>query len=358
MRVAIVCPYAIDRPGGVQAQAIQLVHWLREAGHDAWLIAPGYSGGPERTIYLGRSIEVPGNGAVAPISAKPTVRRRLTRALAGADVVHLHEPLIPMASLTALRAETAPKVGTFHAEVGRFASSVYWIGRPFLRQWASRLAVATAVSPIAAAAVQDLVTDIRIIPNGIDVASYRMPVPRHPRRVIFLGRDDQRKGLDVLLEAWPSIRWHMPGAELIVVGCSRPPLPGVQFLGQVSEEEKRRHLASSAVLVAPNLYGESFGIVLVEAMAAGCAVVASALPAFQHVLGDTGMVVPPGESATLAIAVTRLLLDDELRERISAAQSQRVRLFDRARVLDQYLEAYETAIAQRQGQTESTAVLS
>ncbi len=345
MKVAIVCPYAIDRPGGVQLQAMQLVSWLREAGHEAWLAAPGHSGGPEGTVYLGASIEVPGNGGVAPISAKPTVRRRLTRALARADVVHIHEPLLPMASLTALRADTAPKVGTFHAEAGRFVSSVYWIGRPFLRLWAGRLAVATAVSPIAAAAVHDVVGDLRIVPNGIDVAGYRLPVTRSPRRAVFVGRDDERKGLNVLLEAWPSIRWHIPGAELVVVGSSRPPVPGVRFLGTVSEEQKRRHLASAAVLVAPNLYGESFGIVLLEGMAAGCAVIASALPAFEHVLGGTGMLVPPGESATLAVAVTRLLLDDELRERMVAAQTERVRQFDRPVVLGQYLQAYEAALA-------------
>ncbi len=345
MKVAIVCPYAIDRPGGVQHQAIQLVNWLRDAGHEAWLAAPGHSGGPDGTVYLGASIEVRGNGGVAPISAKPTVRRRLTRALARAEVVHIHEPLIPMASLTALRADTAPKVGTFHAEAGRFVSSVYWIGRPFLRLWASRLAVATAVSPVAAAAVHDLVSDLRIVPNAIDVNSYPMPQARNTRRVIFVGRDDERKGLNVLLEAWPSIRWHIPGAELLVVGCSRPPQPGVRFLGTVSEQQKRRYLASAALLVAPNLYGESFGIVLLEGMAAGCAVIASALPAFEYVLAGTGMLVPPGESATLAVAVTRLLLDDELRERQVAAQRERVRQFDRRVVLEQYLEAYETALA-------------
>jgi phosphatidylinositol alpha-mannosyltransferase len=201
------------------------------------------------------------------------------------------------------------------------------------------------VSHVAAATVDDLVPDVAIVPCGIDVATYRMDEPREPTRVVFLGRDEPRKGLDVLLDAWPLVRRVVPEAELVVLGASRRPEPGVRYHGTVNEEQKRRLLAGSAVLVAPNLLGESFGIVLLEGMAAGCAIVASALPAFADVLDGAGMLVPKDDCEALAGSIAALLQDRRLWQQYADLGSRRVQAFDRSRVLDGYLRAYESALA-------------
>jgi phosphatidylinositol alpha-mannosyltransferase len=205
--------------------------------------------------------------------------------------------------------------------------------------------VITAVSRTAAAAIPKKWGEVVIVPNALDVASYRLEVGRIARRIAFLGRDDPRKGLDVLLEAWPQIRRRVADAELVVMGASRDkPIDGVSFRGWVSEGEKRRLLATSAVYVAPHLGGESFGIVIAEAMAAGCAVVATDLPAFREVMRNTGVVVAPGDVAGLTAAVAGVLDDPdrvaELGERARAAVAR----FDWSSVLDQYLAVYRRAI--------------
>jgi phosphatidylinositol alpha-mannosyltransferase len=185
-----------------------------------------------------------------------------------------------------------------------------------------------------------------IVPNAIDVAAYDLPVGRVARRVAFLGRDEPRKGLDLLLEAWPRIRERHPSAELIVIGVDRVgPPPGVKFVGRVSDSEKRRFLASSAVFVAPNTGGESFGIVVAEAMAAGCAVVASDLPAFRLVLEDNGLLVPVGDVTALADAVNGVLDDEAELARLGAAAREAVKRFDWSKVLDAYRDCYRRALS-------------
>ena len=279
MRVAIVSPYSFDHFGGVQDQAAQLGSWLREAGHDAWVVAPG-SGGPDGTIHVGAAVSVPANRSRAPITLDPRAVGRVRAAVAGADVVHVHEPFMPITSLAALIGSKVPIVGTFHADPGGLARAVYRGASWPLRRLAGRLAVATAVSPVAAASVERLV-DLRLIPNGVDVDAYRDDLPK-ANRALFIGRDERRKGLQQLLLAWPLIRARVPEAELRVVGAERTSGPaGVTFLGRVDEESKRTELAEASVMCAPNTGGESFGIVLVEAMASGCAVVASDIPAFR-----------------------------------------------------------------------------
>ncbi len=204
--------------------------------------------------------------------------------------------------------------------------------------------MATAVSNVAAAAVRGLCRP-RVIPNGIDVSSYEVDEARRPARVIFIGRDEPRKGLAVLLEAWPSVRQRVPAAELLVVGAEREQLPsGVTCVGSVGPPEKRRLLASATVLCAPNTGGESFGLVVAEGMAAGCAVVASGLPAFAAVLGDTGVLVAPGDAGGLASAVTSLLEDQQRAGELGTRARSRVRRFDRDAVTSGYLEAYHDAV--------------
>ncbi len=346
MRIAVVSPYGLDHPGGVQDQASRLVEWLQAEGHDAWLVAPG-EGGPPGTRRVGGSIRVPANRSRAPVALAPGAGRRAVAAVAGADVVHLHEPFMPMVSLAVLRSAPEPLVGTFHADPGRGVLRLYQSGERVLARLAARLAVATAVSESARAALGGVVA-ARIVPNAVDVASYAVDVERHPHRVAFLGRDDPRKGLDVLLAAWPAIRSAVPGAELVVIGADRATAPaGVTYLGRVSEDHKRQALASAAVYCAPNLGGESFGLVVAEGMAAGCAVVASGLAAFAAVVGDAAELVPPGDADALGATLASLLGDPGRVAELAAAGRERVPAFDRPAVLAAYLEAYRDAIAAR-----------
>lgn len=343
MRIAIVCPYDLGRFGGVQDQAIKLTDWLREAGHEALLLGPGTTGPPGATL-LGPTIIVPSNGSTSPISMRPGVWRKVQQVVADCDVVHIHEPLMPTVSLQSMRKLDKPLVGTFHADVPRVMRGVLRTLRGTVRRWTARLAAITAVSPIAAQVLEG-VADYRIVPNGLDVALYGTgDEDRAPAQVMFLGRDDPRKGLDVLLAAWPQIRSAVPTAQLVVAGTARPPAEAVSFLGRVSEEEKRSLLRSSAVFVAPNLGGESFGIVLTEAMAAGCAIVASDLPAFVEVLGQTGSIVPAGDPEATARSVIALLEDDIGRAAMQRSAGARVERFDKAAVTAGYVEAYESAL--------------
>lgn len=343
MRVAVVSPYDLAAPGGVQEQVGGLVEHLRRAGHDAWAVAPG-SGGPEGTRHVGRPVAVPANRSRAPIALCPGTGRRVREAVGGADVVHVHEPLMPMVSLAATARCPVPAVGTFHADPGPVVRRVYRGAAPVLRRLVGRLAVVTAVSETARAAIAGL-AGARIVPNGVDVAAYRAAgTGRVPGRVLFVGRDERRKGLDVLLEAWPEVRAAHPGAVLRVVGCRREEAPaGVEFLGRVPEARKREELAAASVFAAPNLGGESFGIVLVEAMAAGAPVVASDLPAFRAVAGDAGVLVAPGDAAALGGAVAALLGDAAGSGEASAAGVRTAQRYDWPGVVGAYLQAYREA---------------
>lgn len=344
MKVAVVCPYDIGRPGGVQDQATRLVQWLRQASHEAWLVAPG-AGGPEGTISVGSAAEIPINRSIAPVAMDLDVPKAVAAAVAGADVVHIHEPFVPMVGAAALLAETPPKVATFHADPSNMVRGLYRVGSPLLRRWTGRARVVTAVSPVAAAAVKPF-AEARLIPNGVDLAEYaELDVLRRPHRMVFLGRDEPRKGLDVALAAWSMIREQIPDAELHVVGAQRESVvEGVHWLGFVPESLKRRELAAAAVYCAPHTGGESFGIVLVEAMAAGCAVVASDLESFNYVLADAGMLVPPGDPRALAETVVQLLQNEDVVAELSKRGRTRASTFDRSRVLELYLQAYEDAL--------------
>lgn len=342
MRVAVVCPYDLGKWGGVQRQAVELAEELRGRGNDAWVVGPGRTG-PGGARLIGRSVPVPANGSVAPICLTPWSVRPLMRAVADADVVHVHEPLMPVASLATVTMARRPVVGTFHAAPGPTGELVYRSARPLLRRLFARMAVVTAVSSTAAEPLRGLVDEVQLIPNAVNVDGYRAPaVERVAGRVVFVGRDEPRKGLDVLLEAWPTVRNARPDAELVVIGSRRGDLPGgVVGAGQITEHDKRLMLASAEVFVAPNLGGESFGITLVEGLAAGCRVVASALPAFTEVLGGTGRLVPPGDPQALAEA-----LADELGDGVAAPSHlfERAGRFDWSVVLPLYLQAYGRAL--------------
>ncbi len=342
MRIGLVCPYDLGRFGGVQDLVTGLASWLRDRGHEAWVVGPGE--GTEASIGVGRSLVVSINGSAAPIALGPRVGARVRAALEGADVVHIHEPLVPAVSVAASRFAGAALIGTFHADPSPLVRRAYRLAAPALRRVVRRLDVVTAVSPVAEHAVAPL-GPVRRIPNGIDTAEFD-PQPGKPHRVAFLGRDDPRKGLDVLLAAWPIVRRTVPDAELVVAAGDRTgDVRGVVFVGGVGGDARRKLLSEAAVYCAPNLGGESFGIVLVQAMASQCAIVASALPAFAHVVADAGMLVKPGDANGLASALIALLTDGERRASLQAAALARVARFDRSAVTTAYLDAYEEATA-------------
>lgn len=342
MRVGVVCPYDLGAFGGVQDQCFKLAGWLMDAGHEAVVVGPGDA--PDGAISLGPVRVLTANGAATPIALRRGVGRDLAAAVDGVDVVHIHEPLMPAVSLAATRLEGVPLVGTFHADPEPMVRRLYRFGALPLRRVLRRLDVATAVSPVAAQAVRRMI-DPRVIPNGLETDAFATG-PKRSLSVGFIGRDDPRKGLDVLLDAWPAVHAAVPEARLrIVSDAERSPTPGVEFLGAVDDAEKREFLGETAVLCAPNLSGESFGIVLVEGMASRCAVVASTLPAFVNVLEDQGMLVPPGDSVGLSQMLTRLLSDPDRIEQLGRGARARSHRFDRGPVLEGYLGAYQDAVA-------------
>ncbi len=344
VRVGVVCPYAFDAHGGVQDQVARIVGWLQSSGHEAWAVAPG-SGGPEGTRHVGRFVSVRANRSRAPISLNPMVVKRVAAAVDDADVVHIHEPFMPLVSLAATLADTPPKVGTFHADPSRVVRGLYRGGGWLLRRVARRLVVTTAVSRVAADAVGRLTAPI-IVPNGVDLTAYASEQDRIPGRVLFIGRDDRRKGLEVLLEAWHRVRERHPEATLHVIGVDRGDgAGGVSFLGRVSEERKHAELGRAAVLVAPNTGGESFGIVVLEGLASGCAVVASDLAAFRSVAGEAAAYVDVGDSAELGSEISAILESSARRSAMAVAGVERSQRFGREPVLGGYLAAYEAAVS-------------
>ncbi len=337
MKVAVVCPYDLTLPGGVQEVARRLVDGLATLGHEAWLVGPGDEvkwGG------LGSATSISANRSRVPIALRRGTSVRTRAALAGCDVVHVHEPLMPLTGPAALRSGH-PVVATFHADAPSWTRFAYHRLRRPLAGW-FRDAVVTAVSPVAASAVPQAWGLPRLIPNGVE------PPPggrRDARLVLFLGRDEPRKGLDVLLRAWPDVVSAVPDARLVVAGSRREPgTDSIEFLGFVDEDSKRELLGRASILVTPNLGGESFGMVGVEGQAAGCAVVASDLPGFRHALGDAALFVPAGNASSLARTVRELLLAPAMARDLSNRGVEHARRYEWGGVVTSYVTAYQDAL--------------
>lgn len=344
MRIGLVCPYDLGKPGGVQQVVIELGRHLHDEGDEVLIVGPGDApsevGLPVESV--GGSVGISANRSAVPIALNPGAWKSTLRALDQVDLVHIHEPLIPLVGWAALSLRHQRTVATFHANPPRWARNLYR-GLAFLGE-AGLDVTTTATSPVSAGAIPGRWGKPLIVPIAIDVGSYELDVERDPQQVAFLGRDDPRKGLSVLLEAWPLIRDSHPDARLEVMGADRSvSLPGVRFHGRASEQTKRQILASSGVYVAPNLSGEGFGVVIAEGMAAGCAVVASDLEAFRHVLGQAGVLTPAGAVPPLASEVTRLLDDPGEAERFGRIARNSVARFDWSAVVDGYREAYRLA---------------
>jgi phosphatidylinositol alpha-mannosyltransferase len=340
MKVGLVSPYDLSEPGGVQGQVLGLARTLGEMGDEPSVIGPGL---PEGVVGvdLGKTIRIPGNDSMAPISLDPTVPRKLREAGEDLDVLHVHEPFMPVASLAANRAGP-PVVATFHADPARWVRWAYGLSRVLIKRALGNTKAITAVSQTAASALPEEL-EVEIIPNGVAIEDAMTNVTRRPGRVAFLGRDERRKGLDVLLDAWPTVVEAVPDAELVVMGTVRR-TPGVEWLGRVDDHRKTEVLAGSAVYVAPNLGGESFGIVLVEAMAVGTPVVASDLQAFRDVAGDAARFFPAGDSGALAGNLIELLVDQAASADLGELGKSRARRFDWETVAGVYRDLYASAI--------------
>ncbi|MEU1430744.1 glycosyltransferase family 4 protein [Nocardia sp. NPDC056611] len=362
MKIGMVCPYSFDVPGGVQSHVVELAQVLIERGHKVSVLAPAADDTPlpDFVVSAGKAVAIPYNGSVARLSFGPTAYTRIRRWIADNDfdVLHIHEPNAPSLSMLALKIAEGPIVATFHTSTTK--SLVLSTFQGVLRPYHEKISGRIAVSELARRwQVEALGGDAVEIPNGVDVPAFaHAPLldgyPKPGKSVLFLGRfDEPRKGMEVLLGALPELVREHPDVEILIVGRGDEDrlrreagenAGHLRFLGQVTDAEKASAMRSADVYVAPNLGGESFGIVLVEAMAAGTAVVASDLDAFRRVLrdGTAGMLVPVGDSARLSAAISAMLTDDERREEYIRTANQVVGEYDWPVVAEQILRVYET----------------
>ncbi len=369
LRIGLVCPYSFEAPGGVQNQVLGLARYLLEHGHDPCVLAPGelsddrVSGSinSERFTSAGAAIPVRYNGSVARVNFGPMSAARVNRWLrsTGLDLVHIHEPITPSISLLALWSAEVPVVATFHTATPRSRSMQIAGGvlRPAIEKIDAGIAVSESARNVV---VRHLGRDAVVIPNGIRYADFAPgaadPASRRPR-LLFLGRvDEPRKGLDVLLAATPAIRAAVPDLEIVVAGQGNRPLPdGFVDAGPVSDAEKAALLAGADCFVAPHVARESFGIVVLEAMASGTPVVASAIDAFSDLLqglpnpGVLGALFPEGNPAALAEAVIGVLRQPDHAR--TAAAREAAQLYDWSRVGARVLAVYRAALdgSQRTG---------
>ncbi|MBJ7387150.1 MAG: glycosyltransferase family 4 protein [Mycolicibacterium sp.] len=362
MRIGMVCPYSFDVPGGVQAHVLQLAEVMRGYGHHVSVLAPSspHVELPDYVVSGGKAVPIPYNGSVARLRFGPATHRLVKKWLANGefDVLHLHEPNAPSLSMLALQAAEGPIVATFHTSTTKSLTLSVFQG--ILRPYHEKIVGRIAVSDLARRwQMEALGSDAVEIPNGVDVDSFATAplldgYPRPGRSVLFLGRfDEPRKGMSVLLRALPGLVAEFPDVEVMVVGRGDEAelaseagdlARHLRFLGLVDDAEKASAMRSADVYCAPNTGGESFGIVLVEAMAAGTAVVASDLDAFRRVLedGEAGRLVPVDDAAALAAALVEMLRDDEARARYVAAAALAVRRYDWSVVARQIQQVYET----------------
>ena len=371
MRVGLVCPYAWEVPGGVQAHVRDLADALIALGHEVSVLAPADEDAVDLPPYLvsgGRAVPVPFNGSVARLAFGPVTNARVRRWVrdGGFDVLHVHEPAVPSLSALALFCAHGPIVATFHMSTprSRAMAAVHGIAQPFLEKLAARIAVS---EPARQTLVEHFGGDPVLIPNGVALARFAraQPMPGWPGdggAVGFLGRfDEPRKGFDVLVAAMERLVVDRPGVRLLVAGpgdaaaalsaMSPAVAERVTMLGLISEAEKERMLRSVDLYVAPNTGGESFGMILTEAMAAGAAIAASDLDAFRRVLdgGRAGALFPTGDAHALTALLADLLDDRPRRAELSACARSAVEAFDWPSVATRVLEVYATAIEATDG---------
>ncbi len=377
MKLALVSPYDFAYPGGVTEHVAHLAEQFRDRDHEVHIIAPSSDDETEPTTTgealvhrIGRVVSIPANGSVARITLSLRAYLQAKRLLQEEqfDLIHLHEPMLPALPMTVLRHSNTTNIGTFHAY--RNTPLAYFYGKPIVRPFFRKLHGHIAVSTAARDFVGEYFpADYRVIPNGIDFAHFNTPLSPPPQladdrpTVLFVGRLEKRKGLRFLLRAWSSVLERHPRARLVVVGRGRP-LEGykrfadrqgwspsdVVFAGYVAAEDLPRYYQRADVFCAPNTGQESFGIVLLEAMAAGAPIVASNIPGYRDVVvhEEHGLLVPPSDAGAIAAAISSLLDSTEVREAMGLSGQARARLYDWPRVAAQVLDYYDFVLDRRE----------
>ncbi|MBI4235763.1 MAG: glycosyltransferase family 4 protein [Chloroflexi bacterium] len=370
LKIALVSAYDFAYPGGASIHVSHLDEELRRRGHQVTIVAPS-SQSPEalgrpNLVRLGRPVPIPASGSIARVALSLTLSSKVRALLEKErfDVVHLHEPFVstlPVTFLRLLRDEVA--VATFHAYARR--KRAYGLSRFLLDRWARRLGARIAVSgPARDYASRYFPGDYRIIPNGVDVDYFAQEIAPLEQfqdgklNILFLGRLEKRKGLHYLLRAYAQAKWQFPECRLLIAGpgeldkestrtIAERGLQDVHLLGPVSDVEKPRYYRTADIYCSPATGDESFGMVLLEAMAAGKAIVASPIPGYASVVEDgaQGLLVDPRDEAAFAATLLRLLGDRDLRERMGAAGRARVPRYRWERVTDEIMTVYESLLA-------------
>jgi len=365
MKIGIVSPYAYPRPGGANAHIRETYERLRELGHEVRIITAPWGDDPQArdVIPIGRAIAIPFNGSIGRITLSLRLDWLVNRMLRQEkfDIIHHHEPLVPLLSMQIIDNATCAQVATFHA-FGGFSFS-YWAGRRigehFLRKLDGRVAVSSAARHFVS---RYFPGEYQIIPNGVDVDFYANAKPFPEYRdgkfnVLFVGRLEPRKGAMYLLRAYAALKARHPETRLILCNYGpqlgelrrfvrRERLADVLFAGRVSDEDKARFYKTADVFCAPSTGQESFGIVLLEAMAAGLPIVASDIHGYKKVVqrNVSGLLVEPKDPEAIAEAVERLIREPELRARLGEAASRRAPEYDWKHVTEQLVAFYEEAV--------------
>lgn len=362
LNIGIVCPYGWDAPGGVQAHIADLRQYLVNKGHSVSVLAPNADEDalPDWVVSAGKPISIPYNGAVARVLFGPVAFAKVKQWISDNefDLLHLHEPAIPSISLLACWAAEGPMVGTFHASAKKQKASfaIVPILEPVIEKLTARIAVSEAARETL---IAHLETDAVVIPNGIYAAKMAGKVrPEWSGETLgFMGRfNEPRKGLKVLIDALPIISRFLPDIKVLVAGPGDPEeflkeidpelRSRIQFLGKLSEEEKADFMSSVGAYVGPNTGGESFGIILAEALAGGAAVVASDIPAFAAVLqdGKYGKLFKSEDSTDLAKVIIELFRNKESRDQLAREGQKYAQKFDWDVVANDIFEVYEMAV--------------
>ena len=367
LRIGLICPYSLTTPGGVQGQVMGLARSLRKMGHEVRVLGPCDGAPPDTFVTpIGESLPTVANGSIAPLAPDPSAALRTIRVLRDEqfDVLHLHEPLTPGANITALVMRTAPIVATFHA-AGESLSYKY-LSAP-LKGFASAIDHRVAVSKDAVLLAQRYIGgDYQILPNGVELD--RFLSNSHTLRptsndsnaarqsIFFCGRHEPRKGLEVLLQAHATL----PDTVDLLIASEGPETERLKrewagdsrivWLGRISDAGKAMHLSQADVFCAPSIGGESFGVVLIEAMAAATPIVASALDGYMNVATNEidALLVEPNSPTDLEAALRRILLDQKLAERLVVQGQIRANGFSMIQLAQTYVEIYRRVIAESQ----------
>jgi phosphatidylinositol alpha-mannosyltransferase len=362
VKIGLVTPYVYPLPGGVNEHVRFLYENLRLHGHDVRIITSSH--GLQRSsegdvIRIGKGFSVPSNGSVGTITVSPRYVSQVRHVLEQErfDLLHFHEPFVPFLSLITLRQSTSVNIATFHAYAG--FSPAMELGKRMLPGYAGRLHGRIAVSAAARHFIDRFFPgDYKVIPNGVDVGTYQRAVPvarwqDGVPNVLFVGRLEDRKGLPHLLKGFRLVRKSGLEARLLVVGSGPQErearryvltrgLQNVEFLGRVSDAEKAQLFKTADVFVSPATGRESFGIVLLEAMAAGAPIVCSDIHGYKGVVQRNGqaLLVPPRDPKALAAAITEVLTDTRLRARLRGSGLERVQQFSWEHVTEKVEEYY------------------